>query len=129
MIESASMAWGSGEGFSGARRTPYLSIQDEKKRFASLLIVFMEIQPVTENAAEDGRVAARCICAISDGYNRRQQQELFRLTRVWQLAGRGDVDGIYIDAEAPVLDVGAVRELDRPVIVTRHDGLTGEYST
>jgi hypothetical protein len=46
LIESAHNGLSPREAFSGEKRNPDLSIQDEKKRFGSLFIVFMEIQPV-----------------------------------------------------------------------------------
>src|SRR5580700_11215332 len=39
--------------------SPYLSIHDEKKRFGSLAIGFMEIQPVTGNFSRNRQSAAR----------------------------------------------------------------------
>ena len=46
LIESAHNGLRLREAFSAEKRNPDLSIQDEKKRFGGLFIVFMEIQPV-----------------------------------------------------------------------------------
>jgi hypothetical protein len=45
----------------GAKDSPDLSIQDEKKRFGSSLIVFMKMQPVTGNFSGERQFCGRSI--------------------------------------------------------------------